>query len=202
MELNFQEASTNTFDRKEWIPVQWSKYIGSKISEAKDTGTHIDKLKLLGEKTFTLPQDINFHPQVKKIYEQRLDSVRNGKGIDWGTAEALAFARLIDKGHQVRLSGQDVERGTFSHRHCVLNDQDSYRKYVPLHKVAQSKSLFQPCNSFLSEFAVAGFELGFSYYNPEALTIWEAQFGDFANGCQVITDQVLQLLIILVLNIW
>jgi 2-oxoglutarate dehydrogenase E1 component len=154
------------------------------------TGENLDQLKNIGDKIFTLPEDMNFHPQIKKIYEARYDSVKKGTGIDWGTAEALAWASLIEKGNPVRISGQDVERGTFSHRHAVLYDQNVYKKYVPLHKMTKSKNQFQACNSHLSEFGVLGFELGFSYYNPEALTIWEAQFGDFANGAQVIIDQV------------
>jgi len=184
---------------KEWIPLQWSKYLPNLTSEARMTGSTEEKLKRLGEKICTLPSDINFHPQIKKIYDTRLESIKTGKGIDWGTAEALSWATLLDHGHPVRISGQDVERGTFSHRHCVIYDQDKYQKYVPLSKVAKNLSQFQPCNSHLSEFAVLGFELGFSYYNPEALVIWEAQFGDFANGAQVITDQVYYNYIILIL---
>ncbi len=175
---------------KEWVPLQWTKYLPNLTSEARETGSSEETIKRLGEKMCTLPSDINFHPQIKKIYEARLDTIKTGTGIDWGTAEALSWATLIEKGHPVRISGEDVERGTFSHRHCALYDQNIFKRHIPLHKIAANKSLFQACNSHLSEFAVLGFELGFSYYNPEALTIWEAQFGDFANGGQVITDQV------------
>lgn len=190
LESNFQEATSNKFNSKEWVPLQWTKYLPNLTSEERLTGSKEEHLKNLGEKMCSLPSDINFHPQIKKIYETRLETIRSGKGIDWGTAESLAWASLIVKGHQVRISGQDVERGTFSHRHCVIYDQDKYKKHVPLHKISPNKDHFQACNSHLSEFAVLGFELGYSYYNPESLTIWEAQFGDFANGGQVITDCV------------
>lgn len=199
-ELNYKEATEDKFDTKEFVGLQWKKYIENITEEEKYTGSVEEKLKRLGEKICTLPSEINFHPQLKKIYESRLDTIKTGKGIDWGTAEALAWATMIDSGMPVRISGQDVERGTFSHRHCVVYDQNEYKKYIPLLKLTNNSSHFQACNSHLSEFAVLGYELGYSYYNPNALTIWEAQFGDFGNGGQVIIDQVISYLNKLNLN--
>ncbi|KAF8680807.1 hypothetical protein HU200_045544 [Digitaria exilis] len=141
----------------------------------------------------TLPENFKPHRAVKKIFELRAAMIESGEGIDWAVAEALAFATLIVEGNHVRLSGQDVERGTFSHRHAVLHDQETGVKYCPLDHVAmnQSEELFTVSNSSLSEFAVLGFELGYSMENPNSLVLWEAQFGDFANGAQVMFDQFL-----------
>ena len=119
--------------------------------------------------------------------------IETGEGIDWGFAEALAFATLLVEGNHVRLSGQDVERGTFSHRHAVVHDQENGQRYCPLDHVIsnQNAEMFTVSNSSLSEFGVLGFEMGYSMENPNSLVIWEAQFGDFANGAQVIFDNFL-----------
>jgi len=140
-----------------------------------------------------LPTDGKFHPAVKKIFDARVKSIQEGKGIDWGTAEALAFATLIDEGNHVRISGQDVERGTFSHRHAHVWYQDKDGVYVPINAVANPSTNrnFIASNSHLSEYAVLGFELGYAQTNPNTLTIWEAQFGDFANGAQIMIDTFL-----------
>jgi 2-oxoglutarate dehydrogenase E1 component len=145
----------------------------------------------MAEKINYIPEGFKMHPQLKKHYEQRITSVREGKGIDWATAEALAWGHLLEEGYTVRLSGQDVERGTFSHRHAVLHDQVTGEKYIPMLNIVKNPHNFQIHNSHLSEFAVLGFELGFSYYSPDSLVMWEAQFGDFANGAQIIIDQFL-----------
>lgn len=139
----------------------------------------------MGQKITTLPtHDAKFHPQIVKIFNTRLKSIVDGKGIDWGTAEALAFASLIDEGYHVRLSGQDVERGTFSHRHAHVFYQDRDGCYVPINAVAGEGGIrnFIASNSSLSEYAVSGFELGYAQTNPNTLVLWEAQFGDFSNG--------------------
>lgn len=148
------------------------------------SGIKKDQLVELGSKISTLPEDKNFHRLVKKIFEQRLQSIQDGKNIDWGTAEALAFASLIKDGFQVRLSGQDVERGTFSHRHAHVFDQDKDGYYNPINEAFQQGSYrrFIASNSHLSEFAVLGYELGYAQTHPNSLVLWEAQFGDFANG--------------------
>jgi 2-oxoglutarate dehydrogenase E1 component len=189
MESYYQDASNNKFEEHEWISKQWENISVKKYSAPQDTGVSANKLRSLGEKINTIPADFALHRSIKKIYDLRLQSIREGKNIDWGTAEALAFATLLDEGYTVRLTGQDVERGTFSHRHGVLHDQNNGSKYEPLKVIPNIPQNFQLHNSHLSEFAVLGFELGFSYYSPDSLVLWEAQFGDFSNGAQVIIDQ-------------
>jgi 2-oxoglutarate dehydrogenase E1 component len=189
LEQAYQEASSNKVEQKNYTPKQWENHHIKKVSAPQNTGIKIDELKRLGEKITTIPEGFTLHPQLKKHYEQRTTSIREGKGIDWATAESLAWGSLLQEGYHVRLSGQDVERGTFSHRHAVLHDQVTGKKYTPLLNVAKQPGNFQIHNSHLSEFAVLGFELGFSYYSPDSLVMWEAQFGDFVNGAQTIIDQ-------------
>ena len=133
-------------------------------------------LKDLGEKITHLPEDWDFHPQVKKIFEHRNKSIKEGKGIDWGTAEALAFSSLINEGFHVRVSGQDVERGTFSHRHAVVFHQNKDASYIPINSIVPNAEIkrFQISNSHLSEFGVLGYEYGYSLAHPNTLAIWEA----------------------------
>ncbi len=191
MEREYVNASNSQIDFRETIPLNWRNMANftKEYSQVSPTGVSVDRLRELGRKINTLPSDFNPHAQVKKIYENRLQSIIDGKGIDWGTAESLAWGTLLEEGYTVRISGQDVERGTFSHRHAVLNDQKQLRKYVPLYTVCKDTSNFQACNSHLSEYSVLGYELGFNEYNPNSLVMWEAQFGDFANGAQIIIDQ-------------
>ncbi|KAI3932214.1 hypothetical protein MKW92_009108 [Papaver armeniacum] len=150
-------------------------------------------LKSVGKAITSLPETFKPHRAVKKIFEQRAQMIETGEGIDWAVGEALAFATLLVEGNHVRLSGQDVERGTFSHRHSVIHDQATGEKYCPLDHVTmnQDEEMFTVSNSSLSEFGVLGFELGYSMENPNSLVIWEAQFGDFSNGAQVMFDQFL-----------
>jgi len=145
----------------------------------------------IGRLISTLPAESAFHKLVRKIFDNRLKSIETGKDIDWGTAEALAFSSLIRDGYKVRISGQDVERGTFSHRHAHVFYQDNDGHYIPIENSYPQGNIrqFIASNSHLSEFAVLGYELGYSMTNPNALVIWEAQFGDFVNGAQVIIDQ-------------
>jgi 2-oxoglutarate dehydrogenase E1 component len=187
MDKFYQEATSDKFDYKDWIPSRWENINVKEYSAPQNTGVNIEKLKILGEKISTIPSDFNAHPQIRKIYEQRLQTIKEGKSIDWGTGEALAWANLLEEGYIVRMTGQDCERGTFSHRHAVLHDQTNGSKYIPIAKAGHPKN-FQISNSHLSEFGVLGFELGFSYYSPDSLVLWEAQFGDFANEAQVIID--------------
>ena len=191
MEEEFTNATNNKIDFHNWIPIKWSSMANftHEYCPPVATGINLEKLRELGHKINTLPSDFNPHAQVKKIYENRLQSIVDGKGLDWATAEALAWGTLLEEGYTVRISGQDVERGTFSHRHAALNDQKQMKKYLPLYSVCKDTSNFQTCNSHLSEYSVLGFELGFSQFNPDALVIWEAQFGDFCNGAQIIIDQ-------------
>lgn len=169
---------------EEWKSFSTDVYVPDPI-----TGINIESLKSLGEKINLIPNDFNANAVVKKIYQNRLESIKKGEGLDWATAEALCWGTLISEGKTVRLSGQDTERGTFSHRHSVLHDQTNYKKYRPLDSSTSNPNNLQICLSHLSEYAVLGFETGFSYKDPNALVMWEAQFGDFANGAQVIIDQ-------------
>ena len=147
-------------------------------------------LREIGLKTSRPPEGFHVHPRLATVYKTREKTIQEGKNIDWGTAEALAFGSLLLDGKHVRLSGQDVERGTFSHRHSVLHDQKTNDIYVPLNNIAPDKQAhFTVVNSSLSEYGVLGFELGYSQENPQALVMWEAQFGDFFNTAQVIVDQ-------------
>jgi 2-oxoglutarate dehydrogenase E1 component len=189
LEQCYKNAENNIFEKSEWVSKQWQHLYTKKYSSPQLTGINHEKLLEINEKVNLLPNDMNIHKTIKKIYENRYNTVKEGTHIDMATSEALCFGSLLDEGYTVRLSGQDVERGTFSHRHSVLHDQDQNRAYIPLCNIPKNPKNFQPCNSHLSEFAVLGFELGFSYYNPEALVIWEAQFGDFANNAQAIIDQ-------------
>ena len=152
--------------------------------------TTYDKKKLEGilETISTLPSDKKFINKISKIVTDRKTMYDNNQ-IDWGTAEALAYGSLLQEGYDVRLSGQDVERGTFSHRHAVVKVEDSEEEVILLNAVQDKKGKFNAFNSFLSEYGVLGFDYGYALTNPNALTIWEAQFGDFSNGCQIMIDQ-------------
>jgi 2-oxoglutarate dehydrogenase E1 component len=155
----------------------------------EETGIDADRLRELAQRITTVPPEFNLHPKVTKLLERRFEAVDEDSGIDWGTAEALAFASLLSEEVPVRLSGQDSRRGTFNQRHAVLVDQHNGQAYVPLAYLGPGQAPVQVYNSMLSEAAVLGFEFGHSLETPKGLTIWEAQFGDFANGAQVIIDQ-------------
>ena len=174
----------------EWYEGVWSRF---KPERGKDkrgiTGVPAEKLKKIGEKITFIPEIFNAHPTLKKIFENKKKMFRDGKGFDWSTAEHLAFATLLDEGYPVRLSGQDSARGTFSQRHSVLKDQLNGGKYIPLNNISKNQKRFEIIDSLLSEMAVLGFEYGYALSEPTTLVIWEAQFGDFANGAQVIIDQ-------------
>ena len=168
----------------------WSRY---KPDRGKDkrgvTGVSIEKIKSIGEKITKIPKNFNSHPTIKKIFENKKKMFLTGKGFDWATAEQLAFATLLDEGYPVRLSGQDSGRGTFSQRHSVLRDQINSDNYIPLNNISKSQKKLEVIDSLLSEMAVLGFEYGYALSEPTTLVVWEAQFGDFANGAQVIIDQ-------------
>ncbi len=157
--------------------------------EEPDTRVAGAKLVALAGKLAVVPEGFAAHPKIAKLLQKRQDAVETGEGIDWATGESLAFASLLTEGHPVRLSGQDSRRGTFNHRHSTLVDQKNGRWYVPLAFLAAGQAFMQVYDSMLSEAAVLGFEYGYSLEVPNGLTIWEAQFGDFANGAQVIIDQ-------------
>ena len=155
-----------------------------------ETGVALDTLRSLGIKLTSTPSDFNINSKIARQFDLRRKMLESGQNIDWGTAEALAFASLIAEGFNIRFTGQDVERGTFSHRHAVLTDQLNENKYTPLNNLNDQQSgKIIISNSLLSEFAVLGYEYGYSMSALNSLTIWEAQFGDFANGAQIIIDQ-------------
>ena len=147
------------------------------------------ELRAIGKAITTVPKDFNVHKTVQRFLDNRGKAIESGEGIDWATAEALAFCSLLKEGNSVRLSGQDSERGTFSQRHSVLFDQETEKRYVPFNQIGAAPAKYDVLNSMLSEEAVLGFEYGYSTSEPNTLTLWEAQFGDFANGAQVVFDQ-------------
>jgi 2-oxoglutarate dehydrogenase E1 component len=168
--------------------VDWSEYLGADWEPVK-TGVDMARLRILGKAITSYPTDWNLHPRVLAIVQAREKMVNGDLALDWGCAENLAYASLIQDGYPVRLTGQDSGRGTFFHRHAVLYDQPTGRPYLPLQHLATNQPKFTVIDSVLSEEAVMGFEYGFSTAEPHCLTIWEGQFGDFCNGAQVIIDQ-------------
>jgi 2-oxoglutarate dehydrogenase E1 component len=169
--------------------VDWSVYLGADWSEPVKTSVDMARLKALGKAITTYPADWKLQPRVLSIIQAREKMVAGELALDWGCAENLAYASLVQEGFPVRLTGQDSGRGTFFHRHAVLHDQPTGRNYVPLQHLATNQPTFTVTDSVLSEEAVMGFEYGFSTTEPHCLTIWEGQFGDFCNGAQVIIDQ-------------
>jgi len=174
----------------EWYEGTWSRYKPEKGKDKRGiSGFDQRKLLEISEKINSIPEELNLHKTIIKILNARRASVSDGKGIDWSTAEALAFGSLLEEGYPVRLVGQDSGRGTFSQRHSVLRNQLDNSRYVPLNNISKDQKRYEIVDSFLSELAVLGFEYGYSLVQPNTLTMWEAQFGDFANGAQVVIDQ-------------
>lgn len=192
LDEDFEAAKSYETKQPDWLKGVWQ---GMALPTAKDgkrggnTAVDIARLKEIGTSITTTPNSLNMHRTLKRIIKARAEKIESGANIDWGLAEHLAFGTLITEGHPVRLSGQDSERGTFSQRQSNFVDQKTEEKYTPLNKLGPDQEYYQVLNSHLSEEAVLGFEYGFSAAAPEALTIWEAQFGDFANGAQVMVDQ-------------
>ena len=173
--------------------VDWAPFLGKKWTDAADTAIPLAEWKRLAERITTVPENFTVHPLVKKVLEDRAAMGRGEVNVDWGMGEHMAYASLVASGYPVRLSGEDVGRGTFVHRHAVLHDQSRERwdtgTYIPLQNVAEGQAPFVCIDSILSEEAVLGFEYGYASNDPNTLVIWEAQFGDFANGAQVVIDQ-------------
>jgi 2-oxoglutarate dehydrogenase E1 component len=173
--------------------VHWERFRGTKWTDPARTGLPLAELKALGEKLTTLPPEFKLHPRVEKVIADRRQMTQGKLALDWGMAENLAYAAVIKQGFGVRLSGQDTGRGTFFHRHAVLHDQARERwdagNYIPLQNIAENQPPFVVIDSVLSEEAVMGFEYGYATAEPNDLVVWEAQFGDFANGAQVVIDQ-------------
>src|SRR5271169_1385652 len=179
-------------NKADWLDGRWSGF--KSAGDADDprrgkTGVEIAELKEIGDKITTVPSGFHLHKTLVRFMENRKKAIETGAGIDWSTGEALAFGSLLLEGHRVRLSGQDSERGTFSQRHSVLTDQETENRYTPFNNLGDGQARYEVINSMLSEEAVLGFEYGYSLSEPNALTMWEAQFGDFANGAQVLFDQ-------------
>jgi 2-oxoglutarate dehydrogenase E1 component len=173
--------------------VDWSPFLGKKWTDAGDTAIPMSEWKRLAEKITTIPESVTPHALVKKVYDDRAAMGRGEIPVDWGMGEHMAFASLVASGYPVRLSGEDCGRGTFTHRHAVIHDQKREKwdtgTYVALQHVAENQAPFVVIDSILSEEAVLGFEYGYASNDPNSLVIWEAQFGDFANGAQVVIDQ-------------
>ncbi|HEY4745596.1 MAG TPA: 2-oxoglutarate dehydrogenase E1 component [Desulfuromonadaceae bacterium] len=167
----------------------WSGISPDYSPDRVETGVPAERLRSLAARLAELPAGFTPHAKIQTLVAKRFEAVTEGSGIDWGNAETLAYATLLTEGLSVRLSGQDSRRGTFNHRHAVLHDINEDRTFTPLAGLAQDGAGFQVWDSLLSEFSVLGFEYGYSLETPQGLTIWEAQFGDFANGAQVIIDQ-------------
>ncbi|NBO15092.1 MAG: 2-oxoglutarate dehydrogenase E1 component [Betaproteobacteria bacterium] len=173
--------------------VDWSPFLGKKWTDASDTAIPLSEWKRLAEKITTLPANVTPHQLVKKVYDDRAAMGRGDVNVDWGMGEHMAFASLVASGYPVRLSGEDCGRGTFTHRHAVIHDQNREKwdegTYIPLQHVAENQAPFVVIDSILSEEAVLAYEYGYASNDPNTLVVWEAQFGDFANGAQVVIDQ-------------
>ena len=175
----------------DFLSKTWEGYrhsVSSDFDSSIDTGIEKKKLLELGIKLSTLPEGKKYFRKISKIFDDRLNAIKTDK-LDWGSAEMLAYATLLEEGHPVRVSGQDVERGTFSHRHAVVKTEDTEEEVVTLNLLSDTQATFSIYNSLLSEYGVLGFEYGYSLASPKGLTIWEAQFGDFFNGAQIMIDQ-------------
>ena len=192
LDAELEAAQSYRANKADWLDGRWAGFHRAGDSDDPrrgNTGVEIAKLKEIGEKITALPKDFHLHKTLTRFIDNRRKSIETGANIDWSTAEALAFCSLMEEGHRVRLSGQDSERGTFSQRHSVLHDQETDRRYTPFNHLGEGAARYEVINSMLSEEAVLGFEYGYSLSEPNALTLWEAQFGDFANGAQVLFDQ-------------
>ncbi len=195
LEEAYKASQSYRPNKADWLEGIWSGMRQPVAGSGSDraTGLPLDTLRLVGQALGTVPKDFNANPKISRQLEAKLAMFESGQGIDWATGEALAFGTLLLDGHRVRLSGEDCQRGTFSQRHAVLIDQVNQNEYVPLNNIrgaeAGGQAAIEVYNSLLSEFGVLGFEYGYSLADPKTLVLWEAQFGDFANGAQVIIDQ-------------
>ena len=177
--------------KKNPFRIDWNTYRKARWTDEVSTAVPVARIRELGAKMNTLPEDIELHPRVAKLVDDRVKMAAGALPLDWGFTEIMAYATLLEEGYPVRLSGQDSGRGTFFHRHAVLHNQRNGDEYIPLQHLSDKQTKFTVIDSILSEAAVLGFEYGFSAATPNALVIWEAQFGDFANNAQVVIDQFL-----------
>jgi 2-oxoglutarate dehydrogenase E1 component len=189
LEKEFIE-SKNYKPELKWFDGVWSRFVPTPGKDRRGaSGVTKEKINLIGKKITTIPNNFSIHKTLKKIFENKQKMFTERLPIDWSTAETLAFGTLLEEGFSVRLSGQDSGRGTFSQRHSVLRNQDSHERYIPLNNISEDQKKFEVIDTLLSELAVLGFEFGYSLSEPDTLVLWEAQFGDFANGAQIIIDQ-------------
>jgi len=192
LETEFEASESFRPNKADWLDGRWSGITVAEEGPRRGrTGVGIDTLKRIGTKLTEVPKGFTVHKTIDRMLANRRRMIEEGRGIDWATGEALAFGTLLEEGFPVRLSGQDVERGTFSQRHSVITDQLNEEQYIPLNHLSKKQARFEVINSMLSEEAVLGFEYGYSLAEPNTLVLWEAQFGDFANGAQVVIDQFL-----------
>ncbi len=190
LDSEFEAGKTYKADKADWLDGKWAHMHVADDPELRgDTAVAEQKLRDIGLRMTTIPEHVDAHKTLRRVIENRHESIRTGRDIDWSTAEHLAFGTLLDEGFPVRLSGQDSVRGTFSQRHSAVIDQTTEAAYIPLNNLRPGQSNFEVLDSALSEEAVLGFEYGFSLADPNTLVLWEAQFGDFANGAQVLIDQ-------------
>jgi 2-oxoglutarate dehydrogenase E1 component len=192
LETQFEAAKNYRPNRADWLEGAWAGLEQASDDDRRgDTGVAGETLRQIGRGLVTAPEGFRLNPKIARQLEAKRAAIEAGEGIDWATAEALAVASLCAEGTHVRMSGQDSGRGTFSQRHAVLVDQETEERYVPIDHVRLGQAPFEIIDSPLSEAAVVGFEYGYSLADPSSLVLWEAQFGDFANGAQVIIDQFL-----------
>jgi len=191
LDLEFDQGKTYKANRADWLDGVWTGLSTAPDGEERrgDTGVPLEKLKRLGAAITQAPAGVDMHRTLRRVVEGRAKAIETGSGIDWALAEHLAFASLLDEGYPVRLSGQDSCRGTFSQRHSHFVDQSNEKRYTPLNNLWDGQAHYEVIDSLLSEEAVLGFEYGYSLAAPKTLTLWEAQFGDFVNGAQVVIDQ-------------
>ena len=190
LEKEYKVGTSYKPNKADWLDGQWSG-LRAAHGEARrgETSVSIDNLKKIGLSITKIPDDYQLNKKLIRIVEQRRKNIEEGQNLDWSTAEHLAFGSLLEEGHPVRLSGQDSCRGTFSQRHAVFVDQENENRYIPLNNLSKNQQQFEVIDSPLSEASVLAFEYGYTVTDPSALVMWEAQFGDFANGAQVIVDQ-------------
>jgi 2-oxoglutarate dehydrogenase E1 component len=192
LEAEYEAGTGYKPNKADWLDGHWSKFkFADDIDDPRrgNTGVAIATLKEIGRKITAVPDGFHVHRTIQRFLDNRRKAIESGEGIDWATGEALACCSLLLEGHRVRFSGQDTERGTFSQRHSVLIDQESEARHTSFNHIAEKQGRFEVLNSMLSEEAVLGYEYGYTLSEPNALTMWEAQFGDFANGAQVVFDQ-------------
>lgn len=190
LEEDFEAARGFKPNKADWLEGEWSGFERAPEGDRRgETGAAADRLKSIGEALCRIPENFNAHRKIHRFMDQRLKAIQSGEGLDWATGEALAFGTLLAEGKVVRLSGQDSGRGTFSQRHSVLVDQETEDRHIPLNHLMPDQAQYEVIDSNLSEAGVLGFEYGYSLADPNALVMWEAQFGDFSNGAQVIIDQ-------------